>query len=112
MCLACRYAVVHCAASVPAPPDRRDDIASGQTTRQIDDGVIEACSALGCRLIYVSSCILYDQFSPNIKDEDAVVRATTPYAEAKQYGELRALTLAGTVVMRVPSPIGDRMATA
>ena len=102
-------AVVHCAASVPAPPDNPDDAAAGRATRNIDDGVIEACFALGCRLIYVSSCILYDQFSSDIKDEDAVARVTTPYADAKRDGELRASTLAGTVVMRVPSPVGERM---
>ncbi len=102
-------AVVHCAASVPATSDGTSDSDSGQATRRVDEGVIRACGTLGCRLVYVSSCILYDPFSRDVKTEDAPIRAATPYAQAKLDGEVQAADLAGTVIMRLPSPVGQRM---
>ena len=98
--------VVHCAASVPLAAMRPDDEASAASTRAIDAAVVDACGRLGSRLIYVSSCILYDPLDPEPKDERALVRARTPYAAAKLEGEVRAGALGGSVVMRIPSPVG------
>ena len=98
--------VVHCAASVPLAQTRPDDEANAASTRAIDAGVVAACARFGSRLIYVSSCILYDPFDPERKDERAPVQARTPYAAAKLEGEVRARALDGSVVMRIPSPIG------
>lgn len=98
--------IVHCAASVPLAHLRPDDDANAASTRAIDAGVVDACARLGCRLIYMSSCILYDPLNMERKNERSPVRATTPYAAAKLDGEVRAGTLEGSVVMRIPSPIG------
>lgn len=98
--------VVHCAASVPLAPFRADDQANAGSTRRMDAGIVEACVQLGCRLIYASSCILYDAADPATKTEQAPVQATTPYAAAKLSGELQAAALPGSVVMRIPSPVG------
>ena len=98
--------VVHCAAVVPAPPMRLDDEASARATRRIDATAMAACTELGCRLIYVSSCILYDSGDPQTKDEGAAVQARTPYSAAKLAGEGQAEALEGSVVMRIPSPVG------
>jgi len=98
--------VVHCAASVPLAPMRPDDEANAASTRAIDAGVVDACARFGSRLIYVSSCILYDPLDLERKNERAPVHARTPYAAAKLDGEARAGALDGSVVMRIPSPIG------
>jgi nucleoside-diphosphate-sugar epimerase len=60
-------------------------------------------------LIYVSSCILYDRSDPAVKGELAGLSATTPYARAKLEGELQALTVPSALIMRIPSPVGERM---
>lgn len=99
-------AIVHCAAVVPAPPQRLDDEENAASTRRIDAAAVAACASLGCRLIYVSSCILYDPADPAIKDERTLVRATTPYAAAKLDGEAHAAALDGSIVLRIPSPVG------
>jgi len=98
--------VVHCAASVPSAPLRLDDEAHADSTRRMDAGIVDACANLGCRLIYMSSCILYDPADPETKNERSSVQATTPYAAAKLSGELQAGALEGSVVMRIPSPVG------
>lgn len=98
--------VVHCAASVPLAPFRADDQANADSTRRMDAGIVEACAQLGCRLIYTSSCILYDPADPATKTELAPVEAAAPYAAAKLSGELQAAALQGSVVMRIPSPVG------
>lgn len=98
--------VVHCAASVPSAALRLDDEAHADSTRRMDAGIVDACANLGCRLIYVSSCILYDPADPETKNERSSVHAATPYAAAKLSGELMAGALDGSVVMRIPSPVG------
>jgi nucleoside-diphosphate-sugar epimerase len=85
---------------------------SADATRQIDTAVFAASVSLGCRLVYVSSCILYDPLDPVAKTEECDVRAVTPYAGAKLAGEIKAATLDGAVVMRIPSPVGTRMRRA
>ena len=98
--------VIHCAASIPLAPFRLDDNTNADATRRIDAGVVDACAQLGCRLTYMSSCILYDPADPETKTERSTVRATAPYAAAKLAGELQAASLGGSVVMRIPSPVG------
>jgi UDP-glucose 4-epimerase len=105
-------AIVHCAAHVPGPPDRPDDQRSADATRKIDAAVFASSSRLSCRIVYVSSCILYDPLDPVAKTEASYVRAVTPYAEAKLAGEIEAATFDGAVVMRIPSPVGTRMRRA
>jgi UDP-glucose 4-epimerase len=99
-------AIVHCAASVPLPRRRADDEAGAASTRAMDANVADACALLGCRLIYLSSCIVYDPLDPATKDERSPVRASTPYAAAKLDGEGRVAALDGSVVLRIPSPVG------
>ncbi len=99
--------IVHCAASGPPGSHcARTMKPHAASTRAIDAGVIDACARFGSRLIYVSSCILYDPLDPERKNERAPVQARTPYAAAKLEGEVRAGALDGSVVMRIPSPIG------
>jgi UDP-glucose 4-epimerase len=100
-------AIVHCAASVPFPPQTPDDAARADSTRLIDARVFGACAELGCKLIYTSSCILYDPIDPTMKGERSLVRATSPYAEAKLTGEREAAMLPGAIIMRLPSPVSD-----
>ena len=101
-------AIVHCAASVPLATVRPDDESNAASTRAIDASVADACAQLRCRLIYVSSCIVYDPLDPTTKDEQSPVTATTPYSAAKLSGERGARALPGSVVMRIPSPVGGR----
>lgn len=99
-------AVVHCAAVVPAPGRTADDETNARATRAMDQSVMDACAALSCRLIYASSCIVYDPTEPSTKTEGSHVEAATPYARAKLTGESEASALDGSVVMRLSSPVG------
>lgn len=100
-------AVVHCAAVVPVPGRAADDETNADATRRMDHSVADACASLGCRLIYASSCIVYDPTEPSTKTERSRVQAATPYARAKLTGEREASALDGSVVMRLSSPVGS-----
>jgi nucleoside-diphosphate-sugar epimerase len=102
-------AVVHCAALVPTNPAHPDNQASANGTRAIDENVYELVSEAGSRVIYVSSCGLYDPRHAQPKSEDAPVAARTPYFEAKLAGEQLFSGLKGSVVMRLSGPVGPGM---
>jgi nucleoside-diphosphate-sugar epimerase len=101
--------VVHCAALVPTNPAYPDSPTSAAGNRAIDENVYEAAAADGTRVVYVSSCGLYDPRQAQSKTEGAPVAARTPYFEAKLAGEQLFSRLEGSVVMRLSGPVGPGM---
>jgi UDP-glucose 4-epimerase len=101
--------IVHCAAAVPTNPAYPDDDDSASRTRAIDRNVRDAAEASGARVVYFSSCGLYDPHDPAVKTEESTVDARTPYFQAKVAGEELLGALPDTAVLRLSGPIGPAM---
>ena len=100
--------VVHLAAAVPHSPHYPDCEASAAKTRAADRTVREAAVEWGCRVVYASTCSLYDKHAASVKFEDTpvVVRPDSPYMQAKHEGEQMFAALPSHGILRVPAPIG------
>jgi UDP-glucose 4-epimerase len=98
--------IVHLAAAVP--PHYPDNETSASMTRAIDRTVRDAVLEWDCRVVYASTCSLYDKHDATIKCEDTPVaaRPNSPYMQAKYEGEKIFGDLASQAVLRVPAPIG------
>jgi UDP-glucose 4-epimerase len=103
--------IVHCAAAVPTNPAYPDDDESASRTRAIDRNVRDAAGAIGARVVYFSTCGLYDPHDPGEKTEESPVSARSPYFTAKLAGEELLSALPGTTVLRLSGPIGPTMRT-
>ena len=81
--------IIHLAAAVPHRAGRKDNQLAADETRRIDETVAKAALAWNCRVIYASSCLLYDRTDPSVKNESSPVSARTgsPYSAAKLEGE-------------------------
>ena len=101
-------AIVHLAAAVPHSVCYPDTEASAAITRRIDKTVYEAAMEWGSRLVYASTCSLYDKSVSSIKFEDSAVaiRSDSPYMQAKYDGEICFSALSSYAILRVPAPIG------
>lgn len=101
-------AIVHLAAAVPHSPHHPDVASSADTTRAMDRAVHDAALHWRCRVIYASTCSLYDKHSPTLKQEHmhVVPRPDSPYMQAKYEGEQLLSSLPDCCVLRVPAPIG------
>lgn len=101
-------AIVHLAAAVPHSKHYPDTEATAVMTRSIDKTVHDAAVEWGCRVVYASTCSLYDKHVSSVKFEDSVVvvRPDSPYMKAKYEGEKLFGTLPAHSIMRVPAPIG------
>jgi UDP-glucose 4-epimerase len=106
-------AVIHLAAAVPHSFRYPDTDASAELTRRIDCCVFNAARAWNCRIVYASTCSLYDKRSDNTMFEDSpiLVRLDSPYMKAKNQGEALFAKLPSYAVMRVPAPIGPGLPT-
>lgn len=100
--------IIHLAAAVPKSYGRQDDRATGDETRRIDENVARAARAWGCRVLYASTCLLYDCRDPAVKFENSPVSARkgSPYSSAKLEGEKTFASLGGSLVFRLSSPVG------
>jgi nucleoside-diphosphate-sugar epimerase len=101
-------AIIHLAAAVPHSTRYPDTESSAAMTRAIDRTVHEAAVGWGCRVVYASTCSLYDKHTPAVKFENTavVVRPDSPYMQAKFEGERLFCTLPSYSILRVPAPIG------
>lgn len=101
-------AIIHLAAAVPHSIHYPDTNASAAITRAVDKTVHDAAAEWGCRIVYASTCSLYDKRTPAIKYENTAVdiRPDSPYMQAKCDGEQMFGTLPSFSVLRVPAPIG------
>jgi nucleoside-diphosphate-sugar epimerase len=101
-------AVIHLAAAVPHSPRYPDTDASAALTQAIDQAVLKAGMAWGARVVYASSCLLYDRAVRDVKTEDSPLSLESkgPYARAKSAGEALFSRLPSYAVLRVSAPIG------
>jgi nucleoside-diphosphate-sugar epimerase len=101
-------AIVHLAAAVPHSTHYPDSEASATKTQAIDRTVYDAALEWGCRVVYASTCSLYDKHTATIKFEDTpvAVRPDSPYMQAKHKGEKMFAALISHIILRVPAPIG------
>jgi UDP-glucose 4-epimerase len=107
-------AIIHLAAAVPHSLHYPDTDTSAELTRSIDSCVLEAARAWNCRIIYASTCSLYDKRSNEVMFEESpvFVRPDSPYMKAKCDGEALFSKHASFAIMRVPAPIGPRLPTS
>lgn len=101
-------AIVHLAAAVPHSTHYPDTDLSASRTRAIDRSVYEAAVAWGCRVVYTSSCSLYDKSNAEINTEDTPLsrNLTSPYLLSKRDGEALFSSLSTYCIIRVPAPLG------
>jgi UDP-glucose 4-epimerase len=101
-------AVVHLAAAVPHTPDYPDTRRSAEMTRMMDRVVYDFCCAQDLPAVYMSTCGLYDRTNPARKREtdQHLIKAVSPYFEAKLAGESLFTALASFTVLRLAAPVG------
>jgi dTDP-4-dehydrorhamnose reductase/SAM-dependent methyltransferase len=100
--------VVHCAAAVPHWERYPDNEETASTTRGIDLSVVQAAEAWKARLIYVSTCGLYDPRDPSWKTEESPLIPRSPYFSAKLHGEVAVKKCDG-IILRISAPYGPGM---
>lgn len=107
-------AVIHLAAAVPHSLHYPDTDTSAELTRRIDYCVFDAARTWNCRIVYASTCSLYDKRSNEVMFEESpvFVRPDSPYMKAKKEGEALFAKLASFAIMRVPAPIGPGLPTS
>ena len=107
-------AIIHLAAAVPHSSRYPDTDASAELTRRIDCCVSDAARAWNCRVVYASTCSLYDKRSEDTMFEDSpvLVRSNSPYMKAKNEGEALFAKQSSSAIMRVPAPIGPGLPTS
>jgi nucleoside-diphosphate-sugar epimerase len=101
--------VVHCAALVPTNPDHPDTPDSAAGTAAVDATVFRAALATGARVVYLSTCGLYDPRTLEPKSEVSRVVPRSPYFSAKLAGEQLFGRLPGTTVLRLSGPVASGM---
>lgn len=101
-------AIIHLAAAVPHSMHYPDNENSADMTRAIDMTVFNAAMEWNCRIVYASTCSLYDKNTATVKFEDTpvAVRSDSPYMRAKCDGEKMFTALPCHSILRVPAPIG------
>jgi nucleoside-diphosphate-sugar epimerase len=101
-------AILHLAAAVPHSTHYPDIELSAAKTRTADRTVRDAALEWGCRVIYASTCSLYDKHTATVKFEDipVVKRLDGPYMQAKYEGEKMFGALNHHSILRIPAPIG------
>ena len=101
-------AVVHLAAAVPHSALYPDNRESARLTQAIDINMASAVHKWRCPVVYMSSCGLYDRRIDRVKreEDEAVIRVTSPYFEAKYKGEKLFREIDFSTVFRLAAPIG------
>jgi nucleoside-diphosphate-sugar epimerase len=87
--------VIHLAGLSNDPTAEYDPHANWQMNALATEALGRACIERGVeRLVFASSCSLYDGLPPGMHDETAEIRPRGAYAESKRYAEERLLDLA------------------
>jgi nucleoside-diphosphate-sugar epimerase len=86
--------VIHLAGLSNDPTAEYDPEANWQMNAIATESLGRMCVERGIeRLVFASSCSLYDRLPPGMHDEQAPVEPYGPYATSKRYGEERLLEL-------------------
>jgi UDP-glucose 4-epimerase len=103
--------IIHLAAAVPHGLGRKDDQVAADETRRIDENVAKAALAWNSRVVYASSCLLYDRTDSSVKYESSPVsaRKDSPYSAAKLAGEQVIRSLPDSLIFRLSAPVGVSM---
>jgi len=104
-------AIIHLAAAVPHSLHYPDNEISSNLTRRIDKCVYDAARVWNCRVVYASTCSLYDKSTEEVKSEDSSIcpRLDSAYLKAKIEGEHIFSQLDSYALMRLPAPIGPEL---
>ncbi len=87
-------AVIHLAGLSNDPTAEYDPEANWQMNALATEALGNACVAAGVeRLVFASSCSLYDGLAPGMHDEQSALEPRGAYATSKRYGEERLLEL-------------------
>src|SRR5579875_296377 len=87
-------AVIHLAGLSNDPTAEYDPEANWQMNAIATEKLGQACAGRGIeRLVFASSCSLYDGLPPGMHDETAAIRPRAAYATSKRYGEQALLGL-------------------
>ena len=87
--------VIHLAGLSNDPTAEYDPEANWQMNALATEALGKACVERGIeRLVFASSCSLYDGLPPGMHDEEAQIRPRGAYATSKRYGEEKLLELA------------------
>jgi len=100
--------IVHLAAAVPHWPRYPDNDDSANATRTMDAVILRAAVSWNARVIYTSTCGLYNPRDSSWKTEEAPIVVRSPYFGAKLDGE-SAVLAAGGIVLRLSAPYGVGM---
>jgi nucleoside-diphosphate-sugar epimerase len=101
------HVIVHLAAAVPHDIKYPDTTLSANKTKKIDENIFKLQQLTGARVIYMSTCGLYDRNTKYTKIETDKLNATTPYFIAKERGEHLFNTLGNAVILRLSAPLGE-----
>lgn len=103
--------IIHLAAVTSLGNPQGDNQVAAEETRRIDDNVAQMAREWGSRVIYASTCLLYDRRDSAEKNEESPVRARadSPYSSAKLEGEKIFLSIPESLVFRLSAPVGRSM---
>jgi nucleoside-diphosphate-sugar epimerase len=103
--------IIHLAAAVPHSVRYPDSESSAIKTNSIDKVIFNAAKEWGCRIIYASTCSLYDKTVQSVKFEDSPISDSlqSPYMKAKYDGEQMFSSLPSYSILRLPAPIGPNL---
>ena len=101
-------AIVHLAAAVPHSTDYPDNEMSAGITRSMDNNILSLQKLTNARVIYMSTCGLYDRSLGVVKHEDdaSVIRIESPYFSAKLNGERLFKDSQLGTILRLSAPVG------
>lgn len=102
-------AIIHLAAAVPHSTYYPDNQASADKTQAADRTVYHAAIEWGCRVVYASTCSLYNKKEATVKFENTPIsiKENSPYLQSKLMGEKMFANLDSQCILRVPAPIGS-----
>ena len=101
--------IVHCASPIPLRDIAIPEIELANDIRQIDMNVMKSAVQLNARVLYLSTCGLYDRSSETFQTEDDIPLPRTPYFEAKYAGEKLFSKYTDSVSLRISSPYGEKI---
>jgi UDP-glucose 4-epimerase len=101
--------IVHCASPIPLRDIAIPEVDLANDICQIDMNVMKSAVQLNARVLYLSTCGLYDRSSETLKTEDDISLPRAPYFEAKYAGEKLFSNYTDSVSLRISSPYGEKI---
>jgi len=96
--------IVHMAAQVPLLHGKQDSLELNIINKNIDENILALAYEKNVLIIYFSTCGLYDEQDPNLKNEEYNLKKNGYYLESKFLGEKLILGYEKGCVLRISSP--------